>query len=66
MARMLVIDDEKQVRRVFRRMLERAGHTARDAGNGEGRANSQASRIAIFLRERPRMHAQPFLLTIFV
>ncbi len=35
MARILVIDDDQQVRGVLRRILERAGHKVFDVGNGE-------------------------------
>lgn len=35
MARILVIDDDGQVRGAIRRILERAGHTVLDAADGE-------------------------------
>lgn len=35
MARILVIDDDDGIRRVVRRILERAGHEVSEAGNGE-------------------------------
>ena len=35
MARILVIDDDGQVRRALRRILERAGHTVVDVADGE-------------------------------
>ena len=35
MARILVIDDDGQVRDAIRRILERAGHTVLDAADGE-------------------------------
>ena len=35
MARILVIDDDAQVRGVLRRILERAGHKVFDVGDGE-------------------------------
>ncbi|MBN2298588.1 MAG: response regulator [Deltaproteobacteria bacterium] len=34
MARILVIDDDKQIRDVFRQILERAGYEVEDAGDG--------------------------------
>lgn len=35
MAKILVIDDEPQIRSVIARVLNRAGHTVREANNGE-------------------------------
>lgn len=34
MARILVVDDDEQFRRMLREMLERAGHEVHDAANG--------------------------------
>lgn len=34
LARILVIDDDKQIRDVFRQILERAGYEVEDAGDG--------------------------------
>ncbi|MCC6486956.1 MAG: response regulator [Candidatus Hydrogenedentes bacterium] len=35
MAKILIVDDEADIRRVFRAILARAGHEVRDAANGK-------------------------------
>ena len=34
MAKILIIDDEKQIRKVMRKLLEKEGHTIAEAENG--------------------------------
>jgi DNA-binding response OmpR family regulator len=46
MARVLVIDDDQQVRDLLRRILERAGHTVVDAADGAAGTAVQRSRPA--------------------
>ena len=58
MARILVIDDDAQVRGAVRRILERAGHTVEDVGNGDAGLRAHRERPAdliitdIFMPER--------------
>src|SRR5207249_1995189 len=58
MARILVIDDDVQVRGAVRRILERAGHTVEDVGNGDAGLRAHRERPAeliitdIFMPER--------------
>ena len=58
MARILVIDDDGQVRGAIRRILERAGHTVLDAADGEAGIRVYRERPAdliitdIFMPER--------------
>ena len=58
MARILVIDDDVQVRGAVRRILERAGHTVEDVGNGDAGLRAHRERLAdliitdIFMPER--------------
>src|SRR5256886_3615643 len=58
MARILVIDDDVQVRGAVRRILERAGHTVEDVGNGDAGLRATRERPAdliitdIFMPER--------------
>ena len=58
MARILVIDDDVQVRGAVRRILERAGHTVEDVGNGDAGLQAHRERPAdliitdIFMPER--------------
>ena len=58
MARILVIDDDVQVRGAVRRILERAGHTVEDVGNGNAGLQAHRERPAdliitdIFMPER--------------
>ena len=58
MARILVIDDDVQVRGAARRILERAGHTVEDVGNGDAGLRAHRERPAdliitdIFMPER--------------
>jgi DNA-binding response OmpR family regulator len=48
MAVILIIDDDRQMRRLFARILERAGHTVHQAEDGRGG-------IALFHKERPAL-----------
>jgi len=58
MARILVIDDDAQVRGAVRRILERARHTVEDVGNGDAGLRAHRERPAdliitdIFMPER--------------
>jgi len=58
MARILVIDDDAQVRGAVRRILERAGHTVEDVGDGNAGLRAHRERPAdliitdIFMPER--------------
>src|SRR5437773_11523920 len=58
MARILVIDDDAQVRGAVRRVLERARHTVEDVGNGDAGLRAHRERPAdliitdIFMPER--------------
>ena len=46
MARILVIDDDAQVRGAVRRILERARHTVEDVGNGDAGLRAHRERPA--------------------
>jgi CheY-like chemotaxis protein len=46
MARILVIDDDEQVRGAIRRILERAGHTVVDVADGEAGMRAQREQPA--------------------
>jgi CheY-like chemotaxis protein len=58
MGRILVIDDDAQVRGAVRRILERAGHTVEDVGDGDAGLRAHHERPAdliitdIFMPER--------------
>jgi DNA-binding response OmpR family regulator len=48
MADILIIDDDRQMRRLLRRILTGAGHTVREAGNGR-------DGVALFEQQRPAL-----------
>ena len=54
MAEILVIDDEAQMRRLIARILNGAGHTVHQAGNGR-------DGIALFHQVHPVKHPDPLL-----